>query len=101
MRYRVETRLRPGEVFARAEEYFGPSGRLGLELTQRGINHRVFTGGGGYVTLSVRPVFNHTRVDLEVWQFDGEARAFIDALPSPAGPLRSLWSGWRRGRRAG
>ncbi|HUY99026.1 MAG TPA: hypothetical protein VMU89_01655 [Thermomicrobiaceae bacterium] len=96
MRYRIETRLRPGEVFARAQEYFGSSGKLGLELTQRGVNHRVFTGGGGYVTLSARPVFNHTRVDLEVWQFDTEARGFTDSLPGPAGPLRALVDGLRR-----
>lgn len=100
MRYRVETRLRPGEVFARAQDTFGPAGKLGLDLTQRGVNHRVYTGGGGYVTLSARPLFNHTRVDLEVWQFDAEARAFVASLPGPAGPLRGFVRGLL-GRRGG
>lgn len=99
MRYSVETRLRPGQVYARAREFFGPGGRVGLQLTENTPNRLSFVGGGGYVIISAHRAWERTAVNLEVWQFDAEAREFLASLPGPAGALRRAWNAWQAHRR--
>lgn len=96
MRYGAETQLRPGQVFARAREYFGPSGPVGLDLTEQSPNRLSFVGGGGWVLISAHRAMDLTRIELEVWQFDAEAQAFLASLPAPGGLLRSLVDWWKR-----
>lgn len=101
MRYTVDTRLRPGKVLGKARDYFGPHGKLGLELTEPSVNRLTFQGGSGFVALTVFRVWNGTRLVMEVWQFDTEARAFLDSLPPPGGTLSRLWSAWLGRQRGG
>lgn len=98
MRYTVDTRLRPGEVYARAKEAFGSEG-AGLAITEHGLNRMVFAGDGGYVIIAAHRAGFRTRVSLEVYRFDTEAERFINALPGPSGWLRRFWGSWRRDRR--
>jgi|ERR671927_1394566 hypothetical protein len=95
MRYGADTGLTPGKVYARAREYFGAEGPVGLELTERGPMREVFTGGGGYVIVRAWRA-GATHVELEVWQFDGEAEQFLRSLPGPRNWLQRNWGRWRR-----
>lgn len=99
MRYTAETRLRPGQVYAQAREYFGTSGKVGLDLTEHSPNRLSFVGGGGFVMVTAHRAFNHCIVNLEVWQFDQEAQDFLASLPAPSGPVRRAWERWRAARR--
>lgn len=96
MRYTVETSLRPGQVYARARDYFGPEGPVGLTQTERALNRHTFAGGGGFVVVSAHPGTRGTRVVLEAWQFDREAQQFIAGLPAPGAWLERLRGALRR-----
>lgn len=97
MRYGGRTRLRPGEVLARAREYFRD--RVGLDLTDESRLHVRFVGGGGWVMVTVRGRGQSTAITLEVGEFDREAQEFLASLPPPTNRLRRFWGSWRRGRR--
>ena len=89
MRYRIDTRLRPGEVFALARKYFGPEGPVGLDLTTLNPNQIGFAGGGGFIMISAHRGLSQTRLDFEVYQLDQEVQAFFDQLPGPEGRIRA------------
>ncbi len=91
MRYEAQTSLSPRQVYARARDYFGPAGPVGLAVTEDGPRRLVFAGGGGYVIVEAARSLDRTRVALEAWEFDREAREFLGSLPRPSGPFRSLW----------
>lgn len=91
VRYSVDTRLTVKEAMAQARGYFGPNGRVGLAVTQRGLYRTVFAGGGGYVVATAHRSPMGSRIELEVWQFDMEARAFLATLPGPRSRLSRFW----------
>ncbi len=88
MRYRAESRLNVREVMSRATGYFGPNGKCGLAVTEEGLYRTVFAGGGGYVIATAHRAPTGSEIELEVWEFDVEARAFIARLPGPESWLR-------------
>lgn len=88
VRYGADTRLSVREVMKRALAYFGPEGRCKLPITEQGPFRVVFAGGGGYVIASVHRAPSGSHIELEVWQFDAEARDFLGTLPGPESWLR-------------
>ena len=88
MRYGADTRLTVREAMQRAIGYFGPEGRCGLEITEQGPFRVVCAGGGGYVVVTAQRAPSGSHVELEVWEFDTEARDFLATLPGPSGWLR-------------
>ncbi|HLI50242.1 MAG TPA: hypothetical protein VKU87_00515 [Thermomicrobiaceae bacterium] len=93
MRYETVTGLRTGEVLQRARDFFGPTGKVGLDTTEQGINQLLFAGGGGFVALVTAQVAGGSRIQLTTHEFDREVEAFISQLPPATGPLH-----WLRGR---
>ena len=81
MRYSAETGLNVKEVMVRAMEYFGPKGPCGLAVTEEGLYRTVFAGGGSYVIASAHRAPSGSHIELEVREFDSEARTFITNLP--------------------
>jgi len=90
MRYGADTGLTVKEVMTRAMDYFGPKGPCGLAVTEEGLYRTVFAGGGGYVIASAHRAPSGSHIELEVWEFDAEARTFITKLPSTGGWRRRL-----------
>lgn len=95
MRYEVETHIASAELLERARRHFTGAG---LELTGQGLNRMTFTGAEGHVVLIARRFLDRTRVEIEAYQLDREAEAFIASLPGPPGPLRRAWDRWRKRR---
>ncbi len=85
MRYSAETRLTVKDAMERAIAFFGPNGRCGLAITEQGPFRIVFAGGGGYVIVTTQRSPSGSRLELEVWEFDTEARDFLGTLPGPRG----------------
>lgn len=90
MRYETVTGIRPGEVLQRARDYFGPTGKVGLETTEQGVNQLMFAGGGGFVALVTSQVAGGSQVQLTTHEFDREVEDFINRLPPASGPLHWL-----------
>jgi hypothetical protein len=88
VRYTADTRLTTKQVMEHAVGYFGPDGRTGLAITERGAYRIVFAGGGGYVIATTHRTPSGSRIELEVQEFDQEAQAFLGTLPGPEGWLR-------------
>lgn len=95
MRYGAETRLTVKELMDRAIGFYGPTGRCGLTITEQGPYRIVFAGGGGYVIATAHRAPSGSRIELEVREFDSEARKFLAMLPRPGGWLGRLF-GQRR-----
>lgn len=93
MRYETVTGLRTGAVLQRARDFFGPSGKVGLDTTEQGVNQLLFAGGGGFVALVTAQVAGGSRIQLTTHEFDREVEDFISQLPPASGPLH-----WFRGR---
>lgn len=82
MRYAVETKLDPEEVYRRAEAYFGPEGN-GMELaegTPGCCAH--FVTNLGFVRIDIHGGEKKTTVDLETREYDIQVRDFMRRLPS-------------------
>ena len=90
MRYTAETGLNVKEVMARAMAYFGLKGPCGLAVTEEGLYRTVFAGGGGYVIATAHRAPSGSHIELEVREFDAEARTFITKLPRSGGWRRRL-----------
>jgi len=60
---------------SRIKNYFGPGG-LGLELTGDTLQCISFEGGGGYVTATLCPEGDTTRVELETREWDYHVKKF-------------------------
>ncbi len=90
MRYSAESSLTVKEMMARAMEYFGPNGACGLTVTEEGLYRTVFAGGGGYVIASAHRAPSGSHIELEVREFDDEARTFITKLPRSGGWRKRL-----------
>ena len=88
MRYGAETRLTVKELRDRSIAFYGPEGRCGLTITEQGPYRIVFAGGGGYVIATAHRAPSGSRIELEVREFDSEAREFLATLPGPEGWLR-------------
>lgn len=83
MRYGADSGMTVNTVMDRAAGFFGPDGRCGLVITEQGPFRIVFAGGGGYVIASAHRAPSGSHIELEVWEFDTEARDFISSLPGP------------------
>ncbi|MFL5734349.1 MAG: hypothetical protein ACJ78Q_14275 [Chloroflexia bacterium] len=86
MRHETHTHLKRDEIFAAAKRFFGEEdGGLGMKLgAEQGAQIHFF--GNGLVWITVWPAKanqKEIRVDLDVSDRDGEARAFIDKLLKP------------------
>ncbi|GIX46338.1 MAG: hypothetical protein KatS3mg131_0549 [Candidatus Tectimicrobiota bacterium] len=100
MRYQVTTTQAPAEVAAAAIETFGPGGS-GLTLVTHTPQRLVFTGGGGYVALTLEPRGAATVVEIEAREWDAAVQRFVARL----GRRRLNWKRWwqrlrQRGRPA-
>jgi hypothetical protein len=85
MRYEVQTYMTPREVMQAATSFFGVD--LGLDLQSQGFDSLHFTGGGGHVTVAVKPG-SPVSVELETREWDAQVEAFMQRL------ARKRW--WRR-----
>lgn len=92
MRYETVSGLRPNEVLQRARDYFGPTGKVGLETTEQAVNQLMFAGGGGFVALVTSQVAGGSQVQLTTHEFDREVEEFLRQLPPATGPLHWLRS---------
>jgi hypothetical protein len=76
----VKTRLSTDEVSQRARRFFGKGG-LGLDVSEENPQCFSFTGGGGYVTATLCPEGNKTRVTLVTQEWDSQVKEFASSLP--------------------
>lgn len=82
MRYETHTHLKPDEVFEAAKRYFGQEeGGLGMKLGARQGNQVQFFGNGLiWVTVWPAKPGKRIRVDVDVSERDGDAKAFIEKV---------------------
>jgi hypothetical protein len=97
MRYGADSKLTVKQVMDRAIAFFGPNGRCGLTITEQGPFRIVFAGGGGYVIATAQRAPSGSHIELEVWEFDNEAREFLESLPSGDGWLSRVLGRGRGG----
>jgi hypothetical protein len=71
--------LTPEEVLERIKKFFGKGGQ-GLELTEENASCLTFTGGGGYVTASVCPEREPTKVELVSQEWEYQVKEFLGTL---------------------
>jgi hypothetical protein len=76
----VRTKLRAEEVIQRLKAFFGKGG-LGLEISEETPQCLSFAGGGGYVTATVCPEGEKTRVSLVTQEWDYQVKEFVSGLP--------------------
>lgn len=76
LRIAKQSRLRTGEILARASRYFGKGGE-GLEETERGPCCISFSGGGGHVTVTVTEETNRSEVEVEAREYEYQAKQFL------------------------
>jgi hypothetical protein len=74
----TKSKLSPEKVILRAEAYFGDE--YGLEVTERSECCIRLEGGGGYVSISVEPEGNLTKVDLEGREWTFELERFMASI---------------------
>jgi hypothetical protein len=76
----VKTKLSTEEVTKRARTFFGKGG-LGLEVSEENPQCLSFEGGGGYVTATLCPEGDKTRVTLVTQEWDFQVKKFASSLP--------------------
>lgn len=76
----VTTKLKPEEAAERIRKFFGKGG-LGLEITEETSQCLTFEGGGGYVTATLCPEQDKTRINLVTQEWDIQVRQFASSLP--------------------
>ena len=76
----VRTKLKQKEVLDRLKKFFGKGG-LGLEITEETSQCLTFEGGGGYVTATLCPDEDSTRIDLLTQEWDYQVKKFASGLP--------------------
>ena len=75
-RYTMTNKLRHEAIVNAAKEHFGRDG-LGLETVDESDCCIRFEGGGGFVYIFTEPSEGKTRVNLEVREWDIEAKNFL------------------------
>jgi hypothetical protein len=78
-RYSVASNLRREEVIEKAKEYFGEGG-VGLSVTGRSPCCVYLEGGGGHVSVTASNGKEKTQVQIEVREWDYQARHFMDEI---------------------
>ena len=76
LRISKQSRLNTDEILAKASGYFGKGGE-GLDETERGGCCISFSGGGGYVTVTVSEQTSQREVDVETREFEYQAKQFL------------------------
>lgn len=76
MRYEVQTSRTPEEVKNEALSFFGEGG-LGLTRTGESPDSVTFSGGGGYVSISIEKKAENTLVLLETREWDYQVQEFM------------------------
>ncbi len=76
----VKTKLSIDDVAKRAKRFFGKGG-LGLEVSEENQQCLSFDGGGGYVTATLCPEGDMTRVTLVTQEWDHQVKEFASSLP--------------------
>ena len=79
IRLEVKTKHSPEKTIEEAVAFFGPDG-YGLEVKENMADHAFFTGGGGSVTITVKPEDNKTAVDIVSNEWDYQVQQFIDKI---------------------
>jgi hypothetical protein len=75
----VETKSTPEKVVKELKSYFGKEGQ-GLKLRDSTSQCLNFEGGGGYVTATLCPEDNRTRVDLLTQGYEYQVKQFAAKL---------------------
>ncbi len=75
----VKTKLSQEEVTKRAKKFFGKGG-LGLEISEDTPQCLCFEGGGGYVTATLCPEGDKTRVTFLAQEWDHQVKEFAASL---------------------
>ena len=76
LRISKQSRLNTDEIHAKASRYFG-KGDEGLDETERGPCCILFSGVGGYVTVTVSEQDDQREVDVETREFEYQAKQFL------------------------
>jgi len=71
----VKTKLSKEEVKFRVKKFFGEGGH-GLKLSDESADCLSFEGGGGYVSVTVLPEGDRTRIDLVTQEWDYQVKEF-------------------------
>jgi hypothetical protein len=79
LRISNQSQLDTDEILAKASRYFGKGGE-GLDETERGPCCISFSGGGGYVTVTVTERTNQREVDVETREFEYQVRQFLGSF---------------------
>lgn len=67
-------------LIRKAKSFFGPEG-IGLDISSEGNCCITFTGGGGYVTVTVNEDNEEkTRIEVETREWDYQAKQFIKTI---------------------
>lgn len=70
------SRLNTDEILTKASRYFGTGGE-GLDETERGPCCISFSGGGGYVIVTVCELADQREVEVETREFEYQAKKFL------------------------
>ena len=76
----VRTKLQAEKFIQRLKAFFGKEGQ-GLDLSEETPQCLSFEGGGGYVTATVCPEGEKTRVSLVTQEWDYQVKEFVSGLP--------------------
>ena len=79
LRISMQSQLNTDEILSTASRYFGKGGE-GLDETERGPCCISFSGGGGYVTVTVCEQDNKREVVVETREFEYQAKQFLDLV---------------------
>ena len=67
-------------LIRKAKSFFG-SGGIGLDISSEGNCCITFTGGGGYVTVTVKEdQAEKSRIEVETREWDYQAKKFLEIL---------------------
>ncbi len=73
------TALSSDKIKLKAKEYFGDRG-LKLEISEDTNDCISFTGGGGYVTVTISPVKDKNTVDIVTMEWEFQVKEFLFGL---------------------
>ena len=79
LRMETKSKLSPDKVGEKLKRFFG-NGGLGLDLSEETSGCLTFQGGGGYVTATMCPEEDKTRVDLVTQEWDYQVKKFLSEL---------------------
>ena len=79
LRMEAKSKLPPDKVGEKLKLFFG-NGGLGLDLKEEASGCLTFEGGGGYVTATICPEEDKTRVDLVTQEWDYQVKKFASEL---------------------